>query len=67
MKVICAAVVENPTQRENLCECINILKGVPCVTGDTVCVEYDGDKAKAEKFIELFEHYTRHEIRTQNT
>lgn len=63
MKVICSAVVDNPQQRENLCQCVNILGGVPICSGDTVCVEYEG--IKAEKFIELFEHYTRHEIKTQ--
>ncbi len=62
-KVICSAVVDNPQQRENLCDCVNILGGVPIISGNTVCVEYEG--AKAEKFIELFEHYIRHEIRVQ--
>lgn len=63
MKVICTAVVDNPLQKENLCQCIEILGGVPTVCNDTVCVEYEG--YNTEKFIELFEHYTRHEIRTQ--
>lgn len=62
-KVICSAVVDNPQQRENLCQCVNILGGVPRVTGDTVCVEYEG--INTEKFVQLFEHYTRHEIKTQ--
>lgn len=66
MRVICAAVVENPQQRENLYQCIEILGGVPTVGNNTVCVEYEGENAKAEKFIELFEHYVRHEIRTQD-
>lgn len=65
MRVICTAVVENPQQRDNLKQCIGILGGVPNEAGDTVCVEYEGEYAKAEKFIELFEHYVRHEIRTQ--
>lgn len=64
MKVICTAVVENPQQRDNLKECVQILGGVPNEAGDTVCVEYEGDNA--EKFIELFEHYVRHEIKTCN-
>ena len=62
MKVICSAVVDNPQQKENLCQCVEILGGVPKCSGDTVCVEYEG--YNAEKFIELFEHYVRHEIKT---
>lgn len=64
MKVICTAVVENPQQRDNLKQCVEILGGVPNIAGDTVCVEYDGEPSKAEKFIELYEHYVRHEIIT---
>ena len=62
MKVICSAVVDNPQQKENLCRCVEILGGVPKCSGDTVYVEYEGHNA--EKFIELFEHYVRHEIKT---
>ena len=62
-KIICTAVVDNPQQRENLCDCVKILGGVPQLSGDTVCVEYEGENV--DKFIQLFEHYVRHEIRTQ--
>lgn len=62
MRIICTAIVENPQQRKNLCQCVGILGGVPNVAGDTVCVEYEG--INTEKFIELFEHYVRHEIKT---
>lgn len=62
-KIICTAVVDNPQQRENLCDCVKILGGVPQLSGDTVCVEYEGKNV--DKFIQLFEHYVRHEIRTQ--
>lgn len=63
MKVICTAIVENPQQRDNLCQCIGILGGVPIVGNDAVNVEYEG--VNAEKLIELFEHYVRHEIKLQ--
>lgn len=62
MDIICTAVLDNNKQIQNLCECIEILGGMPCVSGNTVCVEYHGIKAKAEKFIELFEQYARHGI-----
>jgi hypothetical protein len=63
MKIVCTAVVENPQQRENLCQCVEILGGVPKCSGNTVCVEYD-EGINTGKFIELFEHYITHEIRT---
>lgn len=62
-KCICTAVIDNPVQRDNLCQCIEILGGKPTESGDTISVEYEGPNT--EKFIELFENYTRHEIRTQ--
>lgn len=62
MRVICTAGGLGKPSIENLCECVNILGGVPCVSGDTVCVEYEGETPKAEKFIELFEQYTCHGI-----
>lgn len=62
MTITCTAIVENPQQRNNLCECIEILGGVPSINKEAVSVTLSRDDAKAEKFIELFEHYVRHEI-----
>lgn len=64
MKLKCVAVVDNALQRENLCQCVNILEAVPVIHKDTVRVEVDYPSPKAEKLIELFEQYTRHEITT---
>lgn len=64
MRVICAAVVEDSRQRENLCQCVNILGGVPCISGNTVCIEFEGRETTADKFIELFAQYPTHEIRS---
>lgn len=58
--VRCKAVVPE-AQKENLVECINILGGTPVVHKDEVSVEYSGEKEAT--MVELFEHYTRHEIR----
>lgn len=64
MRTICAAVCEDARQRENLCQCVNILGGVPLITGNTVSVEYEG--TLISKFVELFEQYPTHEIRFQD-
>lgn len=56
------AIIENPDQRENLRHCINILGEIPCIHKDSVCVTLPRDDARAEKFVELFENYTRHKI-----
>ena len=66
-KIICVAVVDNELQRQNLIQCIEILKSTPKVINNTtVQVSVDCENGKnseqAEKFIELFEHYWRHEI-----
>ena len=60
--IICTAILDNDLQIKNLCECIKILGGKPSVSGNMVCVDFCGSKAKADKFIELFEQYTRHGI-----
>lgn len=60
-KCICAAKVIDPMQRENLCQCVSILGATATCSGETVLVEYEGDNAT--KLVELFEHYTGHEIR----
>lgn len=62
MMVRCSAVIEHPKQRENLRQCLNILGIVPCIYKDVVSVSFDSEDAGADKFIELFEHYSRHEI-----
>lgn len=49
------AVVENPEQRENLRQCLNILGVAPCIYKDVVCMHCEDDGEKTEKFIELFE------------
>ena len=64
MKVYCTAALDNEQQIMNLCQCIEILGGIPRVNRGEVCVDYEGPKDKAEKFIELFEHYSRHGIST---
>lgn len=60
--VKCIAIVEHPKQRDNLCECIRILGGTPCVNKDSVSVSLSSDNPQTEKFIDLFEHYVRYEI-----
>lgn len=66
MKLKCSAVVENPVQRENLLECLNIIGVTPNVARDTVYAIYEGEKGdrKAEQLVSLFENYVRHEITT---
>lgn len=64
MRIICTAVLDNDMQKDNLAQCVRILGGVPTVNRSTVCVEYDGSPSKAEKFIKLFEQFSRHEIKT---
>lgn len=64
MHVICTAMLDNEAQKANLCECVKILGGMPDVSGNTVCVEYDGGNTTAEKFVELFSQYPFHGIST---
>lgn len=66
-KIVCVAVVDNELQRQNLIQCIEILKGTPeVINNTTVQVSVDCENGKnreqAEKLIELFEHYWRHDI-----
>jgi hypothetical protein len=58
----CKAIVENPTQRDNLCRCCVILGVKPNVVRDAVSVSFNKKHKKAEDLICLFENYTRHEI-----
>lgn len=60
----CKAIVENPLQRDNLCECCGILGVKPTVVRDAVSVSFDEEYEKAETLIGLFEYYARHEIKT---
>ena len=62
MRVVCSAVLEDDRQRENLCQCVNILGGTPCISGNTVCVEYSGSETTVDKYIELFAQFPTHEI-----
>lgn len=55
--IICSAIVENDAQKENLCECIKILGGVPEVCENVVSVECEGSAKNMSKFICLFEQY----------
>lgn len=57
----CKAVVENPLQRENLCQCCNIIGVVPRIDGESVVAETN-DELLSDKLIELFEQYARHTI-----
>lgn len=62
MILVCEAIVDEPGNRRNLCDYVKFLGGIPCVHDNKVSVEYNGDKANADKFIELFEGYARHSI-----
>ena len=62
MRVICTAVVEDDRLKANLCECVGILGGKPNISGNTVCIEYEGSDSTAEKFVELFSQYPVHGI-----
>lgn len=57
--VQCKAVVWKG-QVDNLVQCIRILGGDPQVHGTEVTVEYTGEKELA--MMDLFSHYTNHEI-----
>ena len=62
MTTKCVAVVDNPYQRENLCQSCNILGVVPRIDGNMVHAETD-DELLSEEVIKLFEQYSRREIR----
>lgn len=57
----CKAIVENPLQRENLCQCCNIIGVVPRIDGESVVAETN-DELLSDKLVEVFEQYTRHTI-----
>lgn len=58
MTTKCVAVVDNSYQRENLCQCCNILGVVPRIDGDRVHAETN-DELLSEEVIKLFEQYPR--------
>lgn len=62
MRVIYAAVVEEPLQLENLVQCIEILGGKARVNGTIVSLEYEGDERQNGKLASLFKQYPHHEI-----
>lgn len=64
MLISCTAILENDMQMENLCQCIKILGGSPCVDGCEVTLAYEGSKKTADRFIDLFEQYPLHGIST---
>lgn len=64
MCIICTAVVEDNIDREFLCDCVEALGGKPNVSGNTVCVEYNGEDEDAKQFARLFEQYEVHGIST---
>lgn len=64
MRVFCVATLDNYTQIDNLCDQVRKIGGEPTVCLGDVTVEYEGNKEKCEKIMELFEQYTRHGIYT---
>lgn len=62
MHIVCTAVVDDERQRNNLCDCVKILGGMPTVAGNTVSVEYMGDDMRASQMVTLFEEYANHEL-----
>ena len=62
MLISCTAILDNDLQIENLCQCIKILGGKPCVEGCAVNLVYEGNNKTAEKFIDLFEQYPVHGV-----
>ena len=62
MLLTCHARLYDDSQIENLCQCVKILGGKPCVKGNDVSVTYDGSNITADKFVELFENYPVHGV-----
>lgn len=62
MRVSCVATIDNKEQRQNLCECITLLGGVPEINGTDVSVDFADNKEKCEIMISIFEQYPRHGI-----
>lgn len=64
MKCKCSAVIDNQAQMQNLAECVHILGGDLHVVGNTGWVDVEGTTEEIDKYIQLFENYTRHTIAT---
>ena len=64
MCIICSAIVTDELDRQFLCEVVESLGGKANISGDTVCVEYNGPQNKADEFAKLFESYDIHGIST---
>lgn len=60
--ILCTALIEDRMQREFLRQSIMNLGGKPCISGNSVCLEYTGNSEKTDKFIELFDKYPQHGI-----
>lgn len=59
----CDATIDNPLQRDNLIQCINIIGATPTVHGETVYVSVSDNEDIIDKMIRLFEQFHRHSIR----
>ena len=64
MKIFCTAIVPEPQQMDNLSQCVEIIGAVPDVRGDTIYVDYQGEREVAMKLMELFQQYPVHGIST---
>ena len=62
MRLTCTAIVDDPRQIDNLCECIDIIGAEYSVKGNAVYADFIGDKKTGDKLIELFDQYPIHGI-----
>ena len=62
MTVKCVAVVKNPVQQDNLCECLSILGAEPCRKDDRISVVVDSNNKNIETIVKLFKHYMHNKI-----
>lgn len=62
MTVKCVAVVNNPVQQDNLCECLSILGAEPCRNDDQISVVVDSSNKNIETIVALFKHYMHYNI-----
>lgn len=59
----CIAVIDDPVQIKNLCECCRLLGVEPFVQNNVVTANFGVGNEKAGLVIELFEQYQFHEVR----
>lgn len=64
MRVECTATITDEKKKDALCTCIKIIGGSPEVRGDEVHAKYEGDTNTALKYVDLFERFNDHDIRT---